>query len=119
MIPEHAAKKLDNLEEALGSALVDMPVSMRDQFTATIREDFGKMDIDISDPAVAEAAFAGAFILADAVFSEPIASIKVAQFTAYLLRNLFARAEGDDTPLGSMPHIRASWKMRLVSWLSR
>lgn len=119
MIPEHAAKKLDNLEEALGNALADIPVSLRDQFTATIREDFGKMDIDISDPDVAEAAFAGAFILADALFSEPVASLKVAQFAAYLLRSLYARAEGDNSPLGSMPHMRSSWRHRLVSWLSR
>jgi hypothetical protein len=119
MIPEHATKKLQGLEEALGSALADMPVAVRDQFTTTIRDDFTKMHLDITNPEVAEAAFAGAFILADAVFSEPLASARVAQFTAYLLRNLFSRAQGESVSTSMLPHVRPSWRMRLMDWLSK
>lgn len=119
MIPEFAVTKLDNLEDALGAALPDMTVSERDQFTATIRDDFRQMGVDITDPDTAEHVFAGVFVLADAVFSEPLSSPRVAQFTAFLLRNLFVRSEGDSVTEFDLPEIKQNWRTRLIGWLAR
>lgn len=119
MIPEFATRKLDALEEALSAALPDMSISDRDQFTATVRDDFRMLGIDITDPETAEAVFAGVFVLADAVFAEPLASPRVAQFTAFLLRNLSARAEGESVTMADLPQIKQSWRTRLIGWLAK
>lgn len=118
MIPEHAAQKLASLEQAIGAAMPGIPTGQRDQLSATIRDDFNLMGVDINDPHDAEVAFAGVFILADAMFSEPLANAHVAQFTAYLLRNLYDRAEGDVVN-DAMPIFKPSWRVRVMDWLFR
>lgn len=90
----------------------------RDQFTAAVREDFGKFGIDITSPREAEIAFAGAYVMADAMFQGAVCQLRVVQFTAYLLRDLAARANGDPVPnLDEVSPVR-SWRMRLMRWLS-
>lgn len=112
-------QKLANLEEAIAERLGDMPVSELDQFTATLRDEFAEFGVDITVPQQAELAFAGAFCLANAMFNEPVYSVRVAVFAAYVLRNLSTRAHGgipvEDCDL---PRLR-SWRMRVMEWLSR
>lgn len=90
----------------------------RDQFTAAVRDDFAKLGVDITDPREAQIAFAGAFIMADAMFQGSVCQLKVVQFTSYLLRDLSARANGDPVPdLDEVSPVR-SWRMRVMRWLS-
>lgn len=118
MIPKDALQRLSNLETSVGQALPDVPVGTRDQFAATLRDDFREFDIDINDQSNATVAFAAAYILAQMVFHEPIANARVALFTAYLLRSLSDKALDTVTPdIGTMPTFKQSWRSRIVNWL--
>lgn len=81
------------LELQTGGPLTVTPVSVRDQWVATFRDDMVALGADVTDPAVARAAFAGAFMVAQALLPMSLVPPPMARMTAVILRHLADRAD--------------------------
>ena len=60
---EEARQQVAELEEQLGFTLREWPVAHLDQWTAHLRDLAGQLDVDLTDPQQAHAAFTGAYML--------------------------------------------------------
>ena len=60
---EEARQQVAELEEQLGFTLREWPVARLDQWTAHLRDLAGQLDVDLTDPQQAHAAFTGAYML--------------------------------------------------------
>jgi hypothetical protein len=96
MTPEQARAAVAQLELQTGGPLAATPVSLQDQWGATFRDDMASLGADITDPAVARAAFAGAFVMAQAVLPMSLVPPQMARMAAVILRHLADR--GDRPP---------------------
>ena len=102
-----------NLEEGTGSPLRDVPVGIRDQYCAMVRDTFKAMDVDLNEKEQANAAFIGAHVAMSTMLTQgPAALISM----SHLLRYLMDRAEEGETKVKIPRWTRL--KMRLANWLT-
>lgn len=84
---------LAEMERNVGGQLTATPMSLRDQWTATMRDDFAALGADITDPVIAQAAFAGGYLIAQALLPTSVVPIPTARMAILVLRALADRAD--------------------------
>ncbi|WAL67131.1 hypothetical protein ORV05_04905 [Amycolatopsis cynarae] len=93
MISADARSMLSFLECTTGHHFEQMPLAQRDQWMAAIRDAFGEEGVDISDPAQAQAAFAGAMAVAQTLIPRGQLALVAVQDAVATMRTLADRAE--------------------------